>query len=144
MSQKKTGEADQRIGERIRAFRLLRGMSQEGLAERLGVTFQQVQKYEKGANRISASRLIHAAEVLEVSLDQLTGRSSEHPGRSAILDAALDGADAARLLRAYRVIENPVAKRALVDIAQLLASGCATVPMLDAGAMFGQGEPARG
>ena len=59
---------DAEIGRRIRALRLERGWSQTLLAERIGVTFQQVQKYERGTTRIGASRLQHIAEVLGVSI----------------------------------------------------------------------------
>jgi transcriptional regulator with XRE-family HTH domain len=57
---------DVHVGRRIRTRRLLLGMNQETLAAHLGLTFQQVQKYEKGANRVSASRLSQLAEVLRV------------------------------------------------------------------------------
>lgn len=57
---------DSHVGERVRLRRTLMGLSQEKLAERLGLTFQQVQKYERGANRISASKLWRLSEVLEV------------------------------------------------------------------------------
>lgn len=57
---------DTRVGATIRALRKHRGMSQEALAQQLGVTFQQVQKYERGANRISASMLVRAAKALDV------------------------------------------------------------------------------
>ncbi len=56
---------DVRIGERVRARRTALGMSQDALANRLGITFQQVQKYEKGVNRIAASRLFDIAAILE-------------------------------------------------------------------------------
>jgi transcriptional regulator with XRE-family HTH domain len=56
------------VGSRLRMQRLASGMSQQSLAEAIGVTFQQVQKYEKGMNRMGASRLQQAANVLEVSV----------------------------------------------------------------------------
>lgn len=56
---------DRKLGERVRARRLSVGMSQERLAEALGITFQQVQKYEKGVNRIAASRLLYIATALD-------------------------------------------------------------------------------
>jgi len=59
---------DQHVGNRVRAQRLLRGMSQEKLGDALGLTFQQVQKYEKGTNRIGASRLSHIAAILGVPI----------------------------------------------------------------------------
>ena len=57
---------DRHVGSRVRMRRLMLGMSQEKLGDALGLTFQQVQKYEKGANRIGASRLQHLAQILQV------------------------------------------------------------------------------
>lgn len=68
MPRKRKNELDIHIGMRLRLRRLMLGMSQEVLGEKLSLTFQQVQKYEKGANRISASRLYEIAEVLNVPL----------------------------------------------------------------------------
>lgn len=56
------------VGAKVRHFRTLRGMSQETLGESIGITFQQIQKYEKGTNRISASRLVQIAQVLSVDV----------------------------------------------------------------------------
>ncbi|EYR78735.1 MULTISPECIES: helix-turn-helix domain-containing protein [unclassified Shinella] len=66
MIKKTPNPIDVFVGSRVRLRRLMVGMSQEALADRLGVTFQQVQKYEKGTNRISASRLQAIAEVFRV------------------------------------------------------------------------------
>jgi transcriptional regulator with XRE-family HTH domain len=83
--QRAVNAIDQHIGERLRARRLEIGMSQEHLAERLGVTFQQVQKYEKGVNRVAASRLFDVAGALDVEIDYffsgLTRRSQSSPAR---------------------------------------------------------------
>src|SRR5215470_17865000 len=74
---------DRRLGQRVRTRRLEIGMSQERLAELLGVTFQQVQKYEKGVNRIAASRLVDICAALDFSIAQLfagiapTGRAPD-------------------------------------------------------------------
>lgn len=68
---KSPNQYDREIGERIRAVRKDRKMSQETLGQRVGLTFQQVQKYEKGVNRISAGRLIEVATVLNVSAEEL-------------------------------------------------------------------------
>ena len=65
---KSTGSIDKEIGSRVRMRRISVGMSQEKLGDMLGLTFQQVQKYEGGANRVSASRLAEVAEVLGVSV----------------------------------------------------------------------------
>jgi transcriptional regulator with XRE-family HTH domain len=64
-------KVDQRVGENVRRIRILRRLSQEKLALTVGVTFQQIQKYEKGINRISASRLVQFSIVLSCSLEDL-------------------------------------------------------------------------
>jgi transcriptional regulator with XRE-family HTH domain len=103
-------------------------MSQEKLGDALGLTFQQVQKYEKGTNRISASRLQQIAQVLGVTIDFLYGelsKSESQPGfgegASAGYDAELLTSDSLKLLRAYREIKDRKVRRRLVDLAQALA-----------------------
>src|ERR1043165_6109467 len=66
VNKKKPNPIDVHVGSRVRLRRMMLGMSQEKLGERLGITFQQIQKYEKGSNRIGASRLQHIASVLTV------------------------------------------------------------------------------
>src|SRR3954468_19767235 len=68
MSTKTPNPIDIHVGSRLRMRRMMLGMSQEKLGEAFGLTFQQVQKYEKGTNRMGASRLQHAAEILGVSV----------------------------------------------------------------------------
>lgn len=68
-----TTDIDQQIGARVREFRLLRSMSQEALAEKLGITFQQLQKFEKGANRVSASALILICKELGITPNHILG-----------------------------------------------------------------------
>src|SRR5229473_7159902 len=66
MPKKAPNPIDKHVGSRVRMRRMMLGMSQEGLGDALGLTFQQVQKYEKGMNRISASRLQHMSQILQV------------------------------------------------------------------------------
>ena len=81
MATRKSGPLDAMVGARISMLRVNRGMSQAMLAERIGVTFQQVQKYERGANRVGASRLSQIASVLGVSVGELFESSrAESPG----------------------------------------------------------------
>lgn len=76
--QKAPKPADAQVGSNIRATRIRRSMSQEKLADQIGVTFQQVQKYEKGTNRVGASRLVQIAAVLDVPVSALfTGATAE-------------------------------------------------------------------
>ena len=65
---RRAGAEDMEIGRKIRALRLQRGLSQSGLADGIGLTFQQVQKYEKGTNRVSAGRLHKIADILDVPM----------------------------------------------------------------------------
>ena len=76
------GGVDKVIGQRLRSFRLAKEMSQDDLGTQLGVSFQQIQKYEKGANRLSGSRLITAANVLGTSVEQILG-SNGHKNNGA-------------------------------------------------------------
>jgi transcriptional regulator with XRE-family HTH domain len=102
-----TAELDRKIGETIRAFRISRGLSQEKLADALNVTFQQVQKYEKGTNRVSTSALILACRALGVSpIDILAG---------VVDDAPVDSTMVAAL-----VAENRLMKSRLSRISTLL------------------------
>lgn len=80
---KQPNPIDEHVGARLRLRRMALGLSQEKLGERLGLTFQQVQKYEKGANRIGASRLYHISQILEVPVqyffDELPGETEAAP-----------------------------------------------------------------
>jgi transcriptional regulator with XRE-family HTH domain len=66
MAKKAPNQIDKHVGSRVRMRRMMLGMSQEKLGDALGLTFQQVQKYEKGTNRVSASRLQHLSHILQV------------------------------------------------------------------------------
>ena len=76
------GRVDKIIGQRLRSFRLAKEMSQEDLGTHLGVSFQQLQKYESGKNRLSGSRLITASKVLGISVEQILG-SNGHKNNGA-------------------------------------------------------------
>jgi transcriptional regulator with XRE-family HTH domain len=114
---------DIEVGRRIRAQRLVRRMSQTELGTRVGITFQQIQKYEKGVNRVGAGRLTRIAEVLGVPVSFLFGATEHSSGKNA--NAAfsfLETAGAVRLVHAYREIRNPHIRRALVMLAEQIAS----------------------
>lgn len=115
---------DEEIAKRVRALRLQRGLSQTELSQALGVTFQQVQKYERGTNRISAGRLFRIAEVLEVPIAfffaDFTKRTSD-PHSVAIDFDFLQTADAQRLIRAYARIPSGGIRLSLVRLVEMLA-----------------------
>jgi transcriptional regulator with XRE-family HTH domain len=125
---------DVHVGSRVRFRRMLLGMSQEKLGEKLGLTFQQVQKYEKGINRIGASRLFDLAQVLGVSVQffyeeapSQEGHSAtpqgfaESPDESAIVEF-LRSRDGLELNRAFVRISDVKARRAIVDLVRSLAN----------------------
>src|ERR1700722_11902932 len=89
---------DIEVGGRIRARRIARGISQTALAKALGLTFQQVQKYEKGANRVSASTLVRVARELAVTVAFLVGEEGEAPGAGPVSHSALPGKPPAQRL----------------------------------------------
>jgi transcriptional regulator with XRE-family HTH domain len=97
------------MGKRIRLRRVELGMSQDGLGEALGVSFQQVQKYEKGVNRISASRLEQIAGALDVPVTFFFGGTVKEHEVESLLFA--DSAFSLRLLRAYNAMDESVARR---------------------------------
>ena len=117
---------DREVGQRIRAQRLIRKMSQEELGDCLGITFQQIQKYEKGANRVAAGRLIKIAEVLNMPvgffLEGAAGpaASANNDGVNSAL-SFLKTAGAVRLLRAYNRIDTSEVRQALVELAEQIA-----------------------
>lgn len=123
---------DAHVGARVRLRRMLIGMSQEKLGELLGVTFQQVQKYEKGVNRIGASRLFDLAHVLGVPVqffyDDLPAAGSEahavgfaeRPGDSYVVDF-LSSREGLELNKAFVRISDARARRAIVDLVRALA-----------------------
>ena len=127
MSVKRPDPVDVEVGHRIRIERLSRGLSQTALANQLGVTFQQVQKYEKGVNRVGAGRLTKIAEVLGVPVstffsgqEMLQGDESKERGGASPLKL-LTVSGAFRLLRAYADIEDGNLRRSIVDLVEQVA-----------------------
>jgi len=110
---------DVAIGQKLRALRLERGLSQSQLAEMVGVSFQQLQKYEKGGNRISAGRLARLAAALRVPVTTFYGVIA-HPQREPAF-GYLRSKGAVRLVRAYANIPQRGDKAALVTLAEALA-----------------------
>ena len=107
MATRKSGPLDAMVGARIWMFRVNRGMSQTMLAGRIGVTFQQVQKYERGANRVGASRLAQIASVLGVSIGELFELSRTESPRLNSPVQLLAEPGALRVLKAYARTANP-------------------------------------
>src|SRR5947209_13466355 len=120
---RRAGPEDVEIGRKIRALRLQRGLSQSGLAEGIDLTFQQVQKYEKGANRVSAGRLQRIADLLNVPITFFYGGMGAKAKKKDQRDSSLvllQSKGAMRLLRAYAGIGSRTTKYALVTLAESL------------------------
>lgn len=111
---------DMAIGARIRSRRIYLKMSQTELAARIGVSFQQVQKYERGANRVSGSKLVAIAAALDVSVGWLVGEDETSAGDHAVF-AALAAPGALEVVRAYAAIKRPRTRAALLALAQDMA-----------------------
>jgi transcriptional regulator with XRE-family HTH domain len=123
---------DEHVGQRLRQRRVALGLSQSDLAQLLGISFRQIQKYEKGANRVGASRLFDTARVLGVSIDYFftempieaqsaaadppPGDLPLHPGDDHDLRR-----EVIELIRAYQSITDPRIRRRVQDLAKVLA-----------------------
>jgi transcriptional regulator with XRE-family HTH domain len=123
MTRKPEGNADPvdiAVGARIRLMRKLRGLSQQALAEAAGVTFQQIQKYERGANRVSASMLSRIAGALETPVAEMFGEAGASSGAIDEVAALLAEPGALELLHAYTALPRGPARAALVDFVRAL------------------------
>lgn len=109
------------IGARMRLRRKTLGMSQGVLADRIGVSFQQVQKYERGANRVSGSTLVAVAGALDTSVGWLVGEDGSIADVADELVRALAITGAVELLEAYAAIPKASARAALTALAQEMA-----------------------
>lgn len=114
--------ADRHVGQRVRAYRLSRGMSQSALGEKIGVTFQQVQKYENGVNRIGSGRLQKIAAILGVPISALFNEEAKGSGAAAdrVLTEVLSKPDAMRLLWAFDAIKDSKQRLALVNLVEYM------------------------
>ena len=122
MATRKSGPLDAMVGARISMLRVNRCMSQTTFAERIGVTFQQVQKYERGANRVGASRLSQIASVLGVSVGDLFESSGAgSPGLNSPV-RLLAEPGALRVLKAYARTTSPRVRLCIAKLVESIAS----------------------
>jgi transcriptional regulator with XRE-family HTH domain len=129
MTKKTPNPTDKHVGSRVRMRRMMLGMSQEKLGDALGLTFQQVQKYEKGTNRIGASRLQQIAHFLQVPVSfffeggpDLAGPAGtmEAPSPSYVSDF-LATSEGLALTKAFMQIKDPKLRRRIVDLVSQIA-----------------------
>ena len=122
---------DKHVGSRLRMRRLMLDMSQTDIADALGLTFQQVQKYEKGTNRIGASRLQHISQILQVPVPFFFEGGPAAPGfgpaaRQTAVSASyvtdfLAASDGLSLVKAFMLIKDPKLRRAIVRLVEEIA-----------------------
>jgi transcriptional regulator with XRE-family HTH domain len=120
------GSLDVHFGEKLRAQRLMTKVSQDDLAKALGLTFQQIQKYEKGANRMSAATMVRIAAVLEVDVqyffDQLpTGVKKNKEIKTPVSVEMSLAAHGPRLIDAFLNLKSDKMRGAVADLAEVLA-----------------------
>jgi transcriptional regulator with XRE-family HTH domain len=128
MKAKSTNAIDGYVGERVRLRRKMLGMSQASLAEALGITFQQIQKYEKGINRIGASRLLRMAEIFGVQVGfffdngvTAAGDDSLRPETDAVA-VFMASKEGLALGKAFIAIEDPNVRQKLLALTRSLGS----------------------
>ena len=131
MTTKAPNPVDKYVGSRVRMRRIMLGMSQEKLGEALGLTFQQVQKYEKGTNRIGASRLQQISDILQVPVSFLFEGGPAGPNSPAGISEAsspayvsdfLATSEGLALTRAFTRITDAKLRRSIVDLVEQMAS----------------------
>ena len=133
IAKKAPNPIDKHVGSRVRMRRMMLSMSQEKLGDALGLTFQQVQKYEKGTNRIGASRLQHIAHILQVPVAfffegapnvQLPGTRHDQVGEApspAYVSDFLATSDGLALTKAFTRIGDSKLRRRIVDLVEQIA-----------------------
>lgn len=121
---KSPSDIDRHIGARIRERRVAIGMSQEKLGEALGITFQQVQKYEKGMNRVGAGRLVEVGWALGVPVQFFFEGLSEQPGARNDIERAfgkiISTSEGIKLVEAFSAVDDVQMQRKIVDLVEMV------------------------
>ncbi len=126
---------DKHVGQQLRSRRSLLGLSQEKLADSIGVTFQQVQKYERGANRISASRLFSFSKILDVSIDYFyeglpdnsdntdstTEPEQKALNKNGLPEDLLSQKETIHLLRAYYSVDSESKRKVILKLVKSMS-----------------------
>ena len=126
---KQANPIDAQVGNRVRLRRMMMGMSQEKLGEMLGLTFQQVQKYEKGINRIGAGRLFEVSRILDVKIDyfyegvsgQPEGGFAESESSPPVMEFVTSG-EGLQLSLAFMKIKDPKLRKRVLDLVKQMSA----------------------
>src|ERR1700682_4978749 len=130
-NRRRPNSADIQIGESIRTHRLIVGMSQSDLARRLGVSFQQIQKYEKGTNRVGAGRLPQIAKIFDIPIGALFDANADtSPGEStgATPVKLIPDRSSLKLLTSFGGIEHSKIRHSLVGLVDAIAKATPKTP----------------
>ena len=120
---RQVGDKDKVIGERIKTYRMMQKMSQGELGSKLGLSFQQVQKYEKGSNRVSAVRLVEIAAELNTSvMTLLNGDAGDSDAMSTSVSKFMATKAGVDLIEAMSKIEGPKVYQAIISLVEALRS----------------------
>ena len=131
MSTKAPNPVDKYVGSRVRMRRIMLGMSQEKLGEALGLTFQQIQKYDKGTNRVGASRIQQISEILQVPVSFLfeggpsgiaSGEGFSEGSSPAYVSDFLATSEGLALTRAFTRITDAKLRRSIVELVEQIAA----------------------
>lgn len=131
MTKKSPNPIDKHVGSRVRMRRMMVNMSQEKLGEKLGITFQQIQKYEKGTNRIGASRLQQIANVLGVPVGFFfegapvpdgSAKGFSEAASPAYVSDFLATSDGLALTKAFMKVTDSKVRRRIVDLVEAMAA----------------------
>jgi transcriptional regulator with XRE-family HTH domain len=122
MNARRASDADVAIGERIRSRRNQIQMSQDELGQALGVSFQQIQKYEKGVNRLSSGRLVELAATLQCSAADLIGGVEKASAKSTPFSRYAASKEGVAIINAMSKISSPALRRHVINLVETLAS----------------------
>ena len=132
MAKKGPHPVDVHVGGRVRMRRMMIGMSQDKLGDALGLTFQQIQKYEKGANRIGASRIFELASILEVPIQYFYDDFTSKTGRYGFAEGEADSfmqllrtPEGVQLCRYFSEIRDPKVRKRVLDLVKTLSENAA-------------------
>lgn len=113
---------DKFVGQRVRMARLMKGMSQEKLGDAIGLTFQQVQKYEKGTNRIGSSRMKQIAEAIDQPISYFFDeKQNGHAAEADLVTRFVTSPGGMKLAESFLAIKNNAGRHAVANVARALA-----------------------
>jgi len=113
---------DIHVGKRIRFKRKMVGLTQSDLGEKVSLTFQQIQKYEKGENRVSASKLFQIAQILKTSVSFFFEGYKENVANDSMEDITIDDKQSINLVQSFKAIKNPKLKKRIMMLIDSVSS----------------------